>query len=135
MLLDTHIWLWYARADAKNLRPQTLKRIEAARGKHGVLVSAITIWEIGMLEAKNRITLSIPCETWIEQALQLPGLTLAELTPRIAVAASRLPGQPPPDPADRILIATARELDCELLTADESILEYGQSGHVRLAAT
>ena len=60
----------------------------------------------------------------MDTALALPGIQQIELTPRIAVASTKLPGEFHPDPADQIIVATAREYDCELLTVDRKILQY-----------
>jgi PIN domain nuclease of toxin-antitoxin system len=67
-----------------------------------LLVSVISVWEIGMLESKGRLLLNLPCEAWVREALKTPGLTLAPLTPEIAVDSTRLPGAFHGDPADRI---------------------------------
>ncbi len=79
-----------------------------------------------MLEAKGRIRLSKDCLAWVQEALSAPGTSLVPLTPEIAVESSRLPGKFHGDPADRILVATARLLGATLLTRDERILAYGK---------
>lgn len=61
----------------------------------------------------------------------MPGVSLADLSPSVLIASTTLPGEPPADPADRILIATAREFDYSLVTRDRQILDYALSGHVR----
>jgi PIN domain nuclease of toxin-antitoxin system len=88
------------------------------------------VWEIGMLESKGRLLLNLPCEAWVREALKTPGLTLAPLTPEIAVDSTRLPGAFHGDPADRIIVATARRLGARLLTRDRKLLEYGRKRHV-----
>lgn len=132
LLLDTHVWLWFALGDASRLTAPVRKKIEAAAHGGKLVVSAISIWEIGMLEAKGRIVLGAPCEKWITAALELPGLRLIGLEPEIAVASSRLPGEIHGDPADRMLAATARARDAMLATADERLLEYGKAGFMRV---
>ncbi|MDP2760145.1 MAG: type II toxin-antitoxin system VapC family toxin [Sideroxyarcus sp.] len=132
LLLDTHVWLWFALGDASRLAAPVRKKIEAAAHGGKLVVSAISIWEIGMLEAKGRIVLGTPCEKWITAALELPGLRLIGLEPEIAVASSRLPGEIHGDPADRMLAATARARDAMLATADERLLEYGKAGFMRV---
>ena len=132
LLLDTHIWLWFALGDENRLGTRLQIPIEAASNSGGLIVSAISVWEIGMLEAKGRITLGMPCEKWMEAALALPGLRLIGLTPEIAIASSRLPGELHGDPADRILAATARCQDAVLMTADERLVEYGKAGFMRV---
>lgn len=132
LLLDTHVWLWFALGNADRLGEDARRQIEDAARDGRLAVSAITVWEIGMLEAKGRITLGAPCEKWVEHALKLPGLRLIGLEPEIAVASTRLPGEFHPDPADRILVATARALNATLATADERIIDYGRAGYLRI---
>jgi PIN domain nuclease of toxin-antitoxin system len=132
LLLDTHVWLWFALGDAGRLAAPVRKKIEAAAHGGKLAVSAISVWEIGMLEAKGRIVLGSPCEKWVATALALPGLRLIGLEPEIAVASSRLPGEMHGDPADRILTSTARERDAVLATADERLVEYGKAGFMRV---
>lgn len=132
LLLDTHVWLWFALGDARRLAAPLCKKIEAAAHGGKLAVSAISVWEIGMLEAKGRIVLGAPCEKWVENALALPGMRLIGLEPEIAVASSRLPGDMHGDPADRMLAATARARDAMLATADERLVEYGKAGFMRV---
>ncbi len=132
LLLDTHVWLWFALGDAERLSAPVRKKIVAATHGGTLAVSAISVWEIGMLEAKGRIVLGMPCEKWTTTALALPGLRLIGLEPEIAAASSRLPGEIHGDPADRILAATARARDAVLATADERLVEYGKAGFMRV---
>lgn len=132
LLLDTHVWLWFALGDAGRMTKPARKKIEDAAHGGRLAVSAISVWEIGMLEAKGRIALGLPCEKWATAALALPGLRLIGLEPEIAIASSRLPGAIHGDPADRILAATARARDAVLATADERLLEYGKAGLMRV---
>ena len=132
LLLDTHVWLWFALGDAERLAAPVRKRIVTATHGGTLVVSAISVWEIGMLEAKGRIVLGMPCEKWVTTALTLPGLRLVGLEPEIAIASSRLPGEIHGDPADRILAATARARDAVLATADERLVEYGKAGFMRV---
>lgn len=132
LLLDTHVWLWFALGDAERLSASVRKKIEAAAHDGKLAVAAISIWEIGMLEAKGRIALGLPCEKWVTAALALPGLRLIGLEPEIAVASSRLPGGMHGDPADRMLAATARARDAVLASADERLVEYGRAGLMRV---
>ena len=120
ILLDTASWIWYASQSAE-LSPMALAALEADETK---LVSAISVWEVGMLVAKQRIRLDRPVETWVELALRLPGLEPVTVDQTVALLATRLPGLPPPDPADRMILATALVLGCSLLTPDRRMLEY-----------
>lgn len=132
LLLDTHVWLWFALGNGDRLGEAACRQIEDAAYGGRLAISAITVWEIGMLEVKGRITLGAPCEKWIATALALPGLKLVGLEPEIAVASTRLPGEFHPDPADRILVATARALDATLATADERIINYSRAGYLKI---
>lgn len=91
-------------------------------------ISAITPWEIALLAQKGRLPLGRAIGEWLELAIE--GMLLAPLTPPIAVDANTLPGELHWDPADRIIVATARALKASLLTADSALLAYGRQGHV-----
>lgn len=90
----------------------------------GVGVSTISCWEIAQLTASSRLDLTVPVADWFAAALGYPGVQLLELTPEIAIEANYLPSTFHRDPADRIIVATARIMGCELLTADSRILAY-----------
>jgi PIN domain nuclease of toxin-antitoxin system len=134
LLLDTHIWLWYAEGLADTLSAGVVMQIEQARKERRLHVSVISAWETGLLLAKNRIVLSAPPQDWIEQGTALPGLRLRELTIDVAIESTLLPGEPHADPADRFLIAEARVAGFTLVTADRKIIDYGRAGHVRVLA-
>ena len=134
VLLDTHAWIWLVNGDER-LSPPARNAIADAATKADVYVSAISAWEVGMLEAKGRIRLGRDALAWVTEAVSRPGITLVPLTPEIAVGSSRLPGYPHGDPADRILIATARVLPATLITHDARILEYGESDHISVLPT
>jgi PIN domain nuclease of toxin-antitoxin system len=131
VLLDTHVLVWLVAGDTRLSLPAR-QRIEEAAQRNAAWVSAITPWEIGMLVAKDRLALTQDAQEWMEQVLALPGLRLAPLEPAIAVASSRLPGDPHGDPADRIIVATARHHGATLITADDKLLAYGTAGHVKV---
>ena len=94
------------------------------------MVSPITAWEVGLLVSLNRLSLGATPQGWFALVLRLPGMRLADLSPEILIAASFLPGKPPRDRADRILLATARDLGATLITRDRELLAYGADGHV-----
>lgn len=83
-----------------------------------------------MLVAKNRLSLSMPVTLWFERAMHSPLLRWAEMEPEALIESTNLPGEPPSDPVDRIMIASARKLGAELVTRDSKILGYGQMGYV-----
>ncbi|MCM2323574.1 MAG: type II toxin-antitoxin system VapC family toxin, partial [Oligoflexia bacterium] len=111
---------------------KSLSVIERASKAGALRIAAISVWEIGMLEAKGRISFPITCSDWVNQTLSAPGISLVPLLPEIAIESSRLPGVFHGDPADRILVASARNLGASLVTDDSKIKEYGKDGHVRI---
>lgn len=92
-------------------------------------VSPITAWEVGLLVSLRRMQSPMSPQRWFARLLAIPGVRLAEMPPDVLIAAWFLPGKPPRDPADRILIATARELGATLITRDRALLDYGEQGH------
>jgi PIN domain nuclease of toxin-antitoxin system len=133
LLLDTHATIWMMRNE--RLARAAQDAIDAAsRSSAPVWVSPITAWEVGQLIARNRLNLSATPRGWFQRLLAVPGMRLAELSPEILIASSFLPGRPPKDPADRILLATARDLGATLVTRDRAILAYGESGQVNTLA-
>ncbi len=133
LLLDTHVWLWYAEGVTERLRPVGVKKLDAARRSGGLIVSAISVWEIGMHAARGRIQLSVPLRDWVERSLAAPGIAFQPVDAAVAAESTLLPGEPQGDPADRFLIATARILGVALATRDEQIVKYAKSGFLRVA--
>lgn len=130
ILLDTQVVVWLFQDDAR-LGSKSEQLIEQNRTGNKALVSAITPWEISMLVDKNRLDLGRDVLSWISSALAAPGVALAPISAEIAVEAGRLTGGIHGDPADRLIVATARVLACPLLTSDRRLLDYGRLGHVR----
>ena len=130
LLLDTHVLVWLMFGEAK-LGRKAAKAINLAARGNRLLVSAITPWEIGVLVAKKRIDLHQDAMQWVRTAISLPGMKLLPLEPEIAVASTSLPFEMHADPADRILVATARHLGATLVTADRALLDISGSGHFR----
>ncbi|ARQ59452.1 UNVERIFIED_ORG: PIN domain nuclease of toxin-antitoxin system [Rhizobium etli] len=133
IVIDTHVLVWTMQDDAR-LGAQARRIIDEMIGKSRILVSAITPWEIAMLVQKGRLALGDEVGRWVDSALSLPGLQLAPIEPSIAVDSVRLPGEFHADPADRIIVATARFHRVPLLTADQAILSYGARGHLQALA-
>lgn len=124
LLLDTHVWLWALTGNSK-LTKEFAQSFDKILGTHGIFVSPMSVWEIGMLVEKKRIEIDMDVLDWVNQALEEAGLQLSPVTPRIAIQSTRLPGNVHGDPVDRLLIATAHEENAVLVTCDEKILEYG----------
>jgi PIN domain nuclease of toxin-antitoxin system len=128
LLLDTHTLVWSIN-DGPKLGKRAKESIEAAGDEGRILVSAITPWEIALLVSKGRLTLEADVMEWIRDAMTIPGLALVPLAPEIAVASTRLPFEIHGDPADRILVATARHLGATLVSADAALLAFARQGH------
>jgi PIN domain nuclease of toxin-antitoxin system len=129
LLLDTHAAIWIT--EDQPLAKGAIQAVDAAyRAGSTVFVSAITAWEIGLLVSRSRLSLIARPERWFQRLLAIPGVRLADLSPDILIASSFLPGTPPRDPADRIILATARDLGATLITRDRLLLKYGEDGQV-----
>jgi len=104
----------------------TTTQLEELTAHEGDLlgISSISCWEVAKLVEYGRLELPCPLEEWFEQALSYPGIQVLPLTPEIAIESTRLPGEFHRDPADQIIVATARVYDCPLVTSDERILAY-----------
>lgn len=130
VLLDTHTWVWLLNGDPK-LNLKAVKAIERSLSAEAVLLSAISPWEVAMLVSKGRLTLDRDVGEWTDAAVSIPGIRLEPISPEIAVASTRLPGNIHPDPADRLIAATARHLGALLITDDQLLLDYGAAGHLK----
>jgi PIN domain nuclease of toxin-antitoxin system len=129
ILLDTHAAIWIT--EDQPLAKGAIEAVNAAyRTGSAVFVSAISAWEVGLLVSRNRLGLVARPERWFQRLLAVPGVRLADLSPDILIASSFLPGTPPRDRADRIILATARDLGATLITRDRLMLKYGEGGQV-----
>ncbi|WP_333833872.1 type II toxin-antitoxin system VapC family toxin [Rubrimonas sp.] len=133
VLLDTCALLWIA-ADQR-VRPEALDSLDEAYAAGApVCASPISAWEIGMLAARGRVVLTASPRAWFAQATSRPGMSLCGLDPDVLIDASYLPGDPPNDPGDRILLSTARAAGYRIMTRDRRILAYAEAGHVAAIA-
>ena len=130
VLLDTHVWVWLLNGSQK-INPKALRAIERSLSDEAALLSAISPWEIAMLVSKGRLTLDRDIGEWVQEAFSVPGIRIDPIPPEIAVASTRLPGNTHPDPADRLITATARHLGAVLVTNDQLLLDYGTAGHLK----
>ena len=120
-LLDTHVLLWWLNDDVRLSSVQ--QAVLAARDPgNPFLVSDISLWEIATLHSLGRIRLAIPLRDWLEKAAAPPLVRRIGISPAIAAELANLPDSFHRDPADRILVATARTLDATLLTQDRRII-------------
>lgn len=131
VLLDTHIWIWFVQGSGE-INLSSVEIIRRARMSSRVLVSAISVWEIARLVSANKIRLESDTLQWFRMGMAQSGTQLENLTPDIAVDSCNLPGIFHNDPADRIIVATARLSGATLITRDAKILQYGKQGHVNV---
>jgi PIN domain nuclease of toxin-antitoxin system len=120
-LLDTHVLLWWLGAPDQ-LSPEQRQVIGSADADTPLLVSDISLWEVAMLRSLGRIHLTIPLREWLEKAVAPPLVRRQGISPAIAAEVAALPDSFHRDPADRILVATARVLGATLLTRDRRIV-------------
>ena len=121
-LLDTHVLLWWLGAPDRLSNGQR-EVIEAADGKEPLRVSEITLWEVAMLQSLGRIRLHLPLREWLTRATSPPLVVRHGISPEVAAEVAGLPETFHRDPADRIIVATARVLGATLLTSDRKIID------------
>jgi PIN domain nuclease of toxin-antitoxin system len=132
LLLDTHAAIWLAEGQ---LSETAFARVLAAGLTDGVFVSPVSAWEVGLLarpraDGQPAVTFKPDPQTWFATLLSQVIIKEAPLTAKIAIDSSFLPGAFHGDPADRMLVATARHMNISLLTRDQRILAYSAGGHV-----
>ena len=119
IILDTHIWIWWVQGDSR----LTQKHQASIQANDRLGISIYSCWEVAKLVEYDRLVLPYSLEGWFKVALAYPGIQLLELTLPIVIESTRLRGFHK-DPADQLIVATARVLDVPLLTADQKILNY-----------
>ena len=124
ILIDTHILVWWISGDSQ-LSPKAKTAIESQIEIGGeVLVSSITAWEVAMIVEKGRLTLSMDVDSWIGLAGNIEHVRFIPVDNKVAIESTRLPGEFHKDPADRMIVALARTMSIQLVTADEKIRAY-----------
>lgn len=121
-LLDTHVLIWWL-TDRARLSPAQQEVVASAGPGSPLLVSGVSLWEVATLHGLGRIRLAVPLRDWLEAAVAPPLVRLQSISPAIAAELAGLPDTFHRDPADRILVATARVLGATLLTQDRRIVE------------
>jgi len=128
ILLDTHCLFWWVNGDSGKLSANAVDAIAAERPGGQILVSSITAWETAMLVARGRLGLAMDVTPWLAAVQEIEEVRFVPVDNEIAAQAVALPGLFHKDPADRMIVATARRFGSPLVTADEKILGYP---HVR----
>jgi PIN domain nuclease of toxin-antitoxin system len=120
ILLDTHVWIWWV-SNPDLLSDAARALIDEALVKRKVHISSMSVWEVAMLAAKNRLQLTMEVGDWIRASEGLPFVQFVPVTNAIALKAVRLPLKSLTDPVDRLVVATAEVLDLVLITKDKKI--------------
>jgi PIN domain nuclease of toxin-antitoxin system len=123
IIIDTHIWLWLLH-DPSQLSNAARAQIDIEEAQNGILVSAISVWEIAVKSSLGKLALPLPIDDWYALAKSHSGIVIEPLNPEDAIARTQLPGDFHKDPADRIIVAMARRYDVPLITCDNNILRY-----------
>jgi PIN domain nuclease of toxin-antitoxin system len=130
LLLDTCAIIWIALNEP--IKPKARAAMKAAfAAEEKVRISPISAWELGVLSAKGRLAAAMSPISIFGEVIATAGIRVEALSPEVLIESSFLPGTLHRDPADRILIATARTFDLTLVTRDQAILDYARQGHVR----
>lgn len=123
IVLDTHAWVWWV-SDPERIPPPARQAIEAASHANALHVSTISVWEVAMLVSKGRLSLTLPVTEWVALSEALPYLDFVPIDNSLALRSVLLEDFPNPDPADRLVLATAIALDAAVVTKDRRMQEY-----------
>jgi PIN domain nuclease of toxin-antitoxin system len=121
-LLDTNIWIWMV--ESHQSIPRNILSILLEPENYPFYISAISVWEVAKKASLDKLTLSIPVRDWLVQATRKPFIEIIPLSVDIALESTILPGVFHKDPADQIIVASARQSNMTLLTTDRLILAY-----------
>ena len=134
VLLDTHVWVWAVDGGSR-LGPKARRRLARATSgatADGLSVSAVSVFEIAALHTAGRLRFDRSVERWVRESIEKGGLRVLDVDTDISVEAGLIPAAALGDPIDRWLVATAREHNQQLVTADRRLLDYSrQTGVVR----
>ncbi len=124
IILDTHVLVWWA-SGSDSLSARASKVIQKTlTQKREIIVSSISAWEIAMLIQKGRLILNMDVESWLSEVSQIDGVRFVPVDNEIGIKSTMLPGEFHKDPADRMIVATARKFALPIVTADEKISQY-----------
>lgn len=124
IVVDTHVLVWWVSGSdsLSNAAEKIIK--DTLNSNDEVIISSISAWEISMLIVKGRLVLSMDVESWLDEVSQIDGVRFIPVDNEISIKSTMLPGEFHKDPADRMIVATARKLAVPLITADEKIIHY-----------
>ena len=124
LLFDTHAWIWSVEGDRRRVGARSRRLISQAEAHDALRLSSATLFEIVALHTAGRLRLALSPEQWIGASVTQSGVRVSEVTRGVAIDAGFIPRTALADPLDRLLVATARQLDATLLTGDRAILTY-----------
>ncbi|MES2337871.1 MAG: type II toxin-antitoxin system VapC family toxin [Pseudomonadota bacterium] len=127
ILLDTNVLIWLA-GDDPRLGSKARATIEQVSIEDGLAASAMALWEIGLLATNGKLLIPGSLNSWIDKLIENLGIEIMPIDRNVAIAAGILPRDVHGDPGDRMMIATARERICPLMTSDRKILGYAKAG-------
>jgi PIN domain nuclease of toxin-antitoxin system len=127
IVLDTPAWIWWATAD-RRLSRRARASIDKALARNEVWISVFSVWEMAKKVEKGQLALDRPLDEWLDAATGAEGFQIADVTRPVLVDSCRLPQPFHGDPADQIIVATARSLSATLVTRDARLRDYR---HVR----
>jgi PIN domain nuclease of toxin-antitoxin system len=123
IILDTHVLVWLT-SDPEKLSSNAKREVQKWKKKGEIYVSSISVWEVAFLVKMNKLEFSIGLENWLKEVEDTPSIRFVSVDNKIVVDSIFLPGAFHKDPADRIIVATARSLNAEIITKDIKIRNY-----------
>ena len=120
VLLDTHMWIWWL-TSSSSIRQVEREALDATAQASGVCLSAISMWEAQLLHSRQRLVLPLPFAEWVTRATDSQVLSVLPIDREVIIALESLPASFHGDPADRLIVATARAYGLPLATRDSSI--------------
>ena len=123
IVLDTHVLIWWVDG-ADKLSRIAANIIKRAQAENAIMISSITAWEIAMPVDRGRLTLTMDVSAWLSTVSRVRGIKFIPVDNPIAIGAVDLPGEFQKDPADRLIVATARRFGVPLVTQDRRIRSY-----------
>jgi PIN domain nuclease of toxin-antitoxin system len=131
IVVDTHVLLW-ALLQPEELTEEIKHQITLAQENSRLFISSISLWEIAMLKFKKRINIYEPIKDFLESITNINGISIKDISPEIAAESILLMDNFHGDPADRIIVATAKCYGAMLLTRDQKILTWAELGHIKV---
>ncbi len=131
LLLDTHVWYRFALGDKTQGSARAWSVVTESAQRGAAAVSEITFWELAVKAHNRHLQLDPEPRVWLQVARQRAGVGIIQVDRRVLVESALL-AMKHRDPADRILVATAQRYHMRLATADDAILDYAQTGKLKV---